>query len=130
LSATARELQDFLSFKKSVPAKILFVILIYRLLDIYPQGVYTLNMHDNKSKLIRRLKIIEGQVRGLQKMINEGVYCIDVITQTSAVKQGLSNIEDILMENHLDTCLVNQIKKGQTSQVAKEMLKVYKLKRK
>ena len=130
MSATARELQDFLSFKKSVPAKILFVILIYRLLDIYPQGVYTLNMHDNKSKLIRRLKIIEGQVRGLQKMINEGVYCIDVITQTSAVKQGLSNIEDILMENHLDTCLVNQIKKGQTSQVAKEMLKVYKLKRK
>ena len=130
MSATARELQDFLSFKKSVPAKILFVILIYRLLDIYPQGVYTLNMHDNKSKLIRRLKIIEGQVRGLQKMINEGVYCIDVITQTSAVKQGLSNIEDELMASHLGTCLVNQIQKGRTGEATKEILKVYKLKRK
>ena len=52
-------------------------------------------------KLIRRLKIIEGQVRGLQEMIEQEKYCIDVITQTSAVKQGLSNIEDLLMENHL-----------------------------
>ena len=87
-------------------------------------------MHDNKPKLIRRLKIIEGQVRGLQKMINEGVYCIDIITQTSAVKQGLSNIEDELMASHLGTCLVNQIKKGQTGEATKEILKVYKLKRK
>ncbi|HBB49615.1 TPA: hypothetical protein DEQ22_01555 [Candidatus Nomurabacteria bacterium] len=87
-------------------------------------------MHDNKSKLVRRLKIIEGQVRGLQKMINEGVYCIDIITQTSAVKQGLSNMEDSLMESHLNTCLVNQIKKGQTGEATKEILKVYKLKRK
>ncbi|OGI66587.1 hypothetical protein A2823_00525 [Candidatus Nomurabacteria bacterium RIFCSPHIGHO2_01_FULL_41_91] len=87
-------------------------------------------MHDNKSKLVRRLKIIEGQVRGLQKMINEGVYCIDIITQTSAVKQGLSNIEDELMASHLGTCLVNQIQKGRTGEATKEILKVYKLKRK
>lgn len=87
-------------------------------------------MHTNKQKLIRRLKIIEGQIRGLQNMIDKDVYCIDVITQTSAVKQGLSNIEDKLMEGHLGTCLVNQIKKGQTNQATKEMLKVYKLKRK
>ena len=87
-------------------------------------------MKDNKGKLIRRLKIIEGQVRGLQKMVDEGVYCIDIITQTSAVKQGLSNIEDKLMEGHLGHCLVNQIKKGQVNQATKEMLKVYQLKRK
>lgn len=87
-------------------------------------------MHNNKQKLITRLKIIEGQVRGLQNMIDKDIYCIDVITQTSAVKQGLSNIEDILMENHLGHCLVNQIKKGQTDKATKEMLKVYQLKRK
>ncbi len=79
---------------------------------------------------MRRLKIIEGQVRGLQKMIEEGVYCIDIITQTSAVKQALSNIEDKLMEGHLGTCLVKQIKKGQVEKATKEMLKVYSLKRK
>ena len=47
-------------------------------------------------------------------MIERDTYCIDVITQTSAVKQALSNIEDVLMENHLGHCLVSQIKKGQT----------------
>lgn len=87
-------------------------------------------MHDNKKKIIQRLKILEGQVHGLQKMIEQDIYCIDVITQTSAVKQGLSNIEDLLLEGHLGHCLVNQIKKGQTDKATEEILKVYKLKRK
>ena len=69
-------------------------------------------------------------MRGLQKMIEEDTYCIDVITQTSAVKQGLSNIEDILLENHLGTCIIDQIKSGQTEKAKGEILKVYKLKRK
>ncbi|MFA6272902.1 MAG: metal-sensitive transcriptional regulator [Candidatus Paceibacterota bacterium] len=84
----------------------------------------------NKNQLIRRLKIAEGQVRGLQEMINRGAYCIDVITQTSAIKQGLSNVEDILLENHLSSCLVHQIKKGKEKQATSEILKVYRLKRK
>ena len=83
-----------------------------------------------KQKLIRRLKIIEGQVRGLQEMIENDVYCIDVITQTSAVKRALSGVEDALMESHLGTCLVNQIKKGKEKQAINETLKVYRLKRK
>jgi len=87
-------------------------------------------MYNNNQKLVRRLKIIEGQVRGLQAMIGRGTYCVDVITQTSAVKQALSNVEDVLMENHLSTCVVHQIKKGETSKATKEILKVYQLKRK
>lgn len=84
----------------------------------------------NKKKVIRRLRLIEGQVRGLQKMVESDTYCIDVITQTSAVKQGLSNIEDILLENHLDHCVHHQMNTGQTGKAKKEILKVYKLKRK
>lgn len=84
----------------------------------------------NKSKLVRRLKLIEGQIRGLQKMIKNDTYCIDVITQTSAVKQGLSNVEDLLLENHLGGCILNQVKSGQTNKAKQEILKVYKLKRK
>ena len=86
-------------------------------------------MHNNK-KLIQRLKIIEGQVRGIQNMIDTGVYCVDIITQMSAIKQGISNIEDALMEGHLSHCVVNQIKKGDTGKATEEILKVYKLKRK
>jgi len=87
-------------------------------------------MNEHKSKLIRRLKIIEGQVRGLQEMIEKNAYCIDVITQTSAVKQALSGIEDALMENHLSTCVISQIKKGEHKKPIDEILKVYRLKRK
>ena len=87
-------------------------------------------MHKDKEKLIRRLKIIEGQVRGLQEMLDSNVYCIDIITQTSAVKQALSKVEDVLMESHLGTCLVHQIQKGQTKKATLEILKVYGLKRK
>ncbi len=88
-------------------------------------------MHDkNKKTILRRLKIVEGQVRGLQSMVDQGIYCVDIITQTSAVKQGLSNIEDILLEGHLGHCVVNQIKNGKEAKAVQEILKVYKLKRK
>lgn len=86
--------------------------------------------NNSKEKLIRRLKIIEGQIRGLQNMVNNGTYCVDVITQTSAIKQGLSNVEDILLESHLGHCVVSQIKKGETDKATREILKVYQLKRK
>ncbi len=83
-----------------------------------------------KRKLIRRLKIIEGQVRGLEDMLGKDAYCIDIITQTSAVKQALSGVEDALMENHLSTCVVKQIKSGKEKTAIGEILKVYRLKRK
>lgn len=84
----------------------------------------------SKGRVIRRLKLLEGQVRGLQKMVESDTYCIDVITQTSAVKQGLSNVEDLLLESHLSSCILNQMKSGQTSKAKDEILKVYRLKRK
>lgn len=87
-------------------------------------------MSSTKQKLVRRLKIVEGQIRGLQDMLEKNAYCVDVITQTSAVKQALSSIEDVLMENHLNTCVVHQIQKGKVSVATGEILKVYRLKRK
>lgn len=87
-------------------------------------------MIKTKQGLLRRLKIVEGQVRGLQEMIGKDAYCIDVITQTSAVKQALSGIEDSLMENHLSTCVVDQMQKGRQGTSIAEILKVYRLKRK
>ncbi|MDP2655332.1 MAG: metal-sensitive transcriptional regulator [bacterium] len=83
-----------------------------------------------KGKIARRLKIIEGQVRGLSNMIDKDTYCIDIIAQTSAVKQALSNVEDLLLENHLKGCVHHQMTSGQTKKAVDEVLKVYKLKRK
>jgi DNA-binding FrmR family transcriptional regulator len=89
-----------------------------------------MKQHSSKASLVRRLKIIEGQVRGLQTMLTDGTYCIDVITQTSAVKQALSRVEDVLMENHLSTCVVDQMQHGKSAKAKAEILKVYRLKRK
>lgn len=80
--------------------------------------------------VLRRLKILEGQVRGLRDMVEQGKYCIDIITQSSAVKQGLSNVEDLLLETHLGTCVLKQMTSGETETAKQEILKVYKLKRK
>jgi len=87
-------------------------------------------MKTDKQKLLRRLKIIEGQVRGLHEMVEKDVYCIDIITQTSAVKSALSGVEDALMEGHLGSCLIHQIKNGKEKAATGEILKVYRLKRK
>lgn len=87
-------------------------------------------MKSDTQKLITRLKIIEGQVRGVQKMLESEAYCIDVITQASAIKQGISNIEDKLLEHHLSHCLVSQIKEGNAKKATDEIIKVYRLKRK
>jgi DNA-binding FrmR family transcriptional regulator len=87
-------------------------------------------MNTSKQKIERRLKIIAGQVRGLEEMVAKDAYCIDVITQTSAVKQALTAIEDMMMESHLSTCVIRQIKGGQEAKAKAEILKVYQLKRK
>ena len=87
-------------------------------------------MKAEKKKISQRLKIIEGQVRGLQEMVSKDIYCIDIITQTSAIKRALSSVEDTLLESHLGHCVVDQIKKGQPNKAIKEILKVYQLKRK
>ena len=83
-----------------------------------------------KTKLLKRLKIIEGQIRGLQGMVEGDKYCVDIITQASAVKKAVSSFEDAMLENHLGTHVVEQIKSGQHAKAVTEVMKVYKLSQK
>ena len=85
---------------------------------------------DIKKKAIRRLKIVEGQIRGLQRMVQEEKYCIDIINQSSAVKEALSGVEDLMLENHLSTHVVEQMKSGQHAKATHEVMSVYKLSKK
>lgn len=84
----------------------------------------------DQKKVARRLKIIEGQVRGLQKMVADDVYCVDIITQSSAVKQALSGIEDLLLEGHLETHVIEQMRSGQKEKAVREIVDLYKLSKK
>ena len=85
---------------------------------------------DIKHRAIKRLKIIEGQIRGVQSMVDDEKYCIDIITQVSAIKEALSGVEDLILENHIATHVVHQMKHGNEEKSVAEILKVYKLKRK
>lgn len=82
---------------------------------------------NTKRKLLRRLAIIEGQLRGIKKMVGEKQYCVDIITQAEAVKNALSSVENILLEKHLETHVVDQMKKGQKTKAIAEILKIYQL---
>jgi DNA-binding FrmR family transcriptional regulator len=84
---------------------------------------------EQQKKSINRLNRIEGQIRGLKKMIEDDVYCIDIISQTSSVRSALKGLEDSLLEQHLSTCVVSQIKDGKEKKAVDEIIKVYKLKR-
>lgn len=95
-----------------------------------PRGYNKCMRKDIKSKAVRRLKIAEGQIRGLQKMVEDEKYCIDIITQASAIKEALTGIENLVLENHLSTHVVHQMKHGSEKKAVDEILKVYKLKRK
>jgi DNA-binding FrmR family transcriptional regulator len=59
---------------------------------------------------IRRLKSIEGHVRGIQRMLAEGKYCMDVIGQIQAVQAALSKVNTIILESHLNSCVIEAVR--------------------
>lgn len=76
---------------------------------------------------MKRLRIIEGQVRGVQQMLEQDTYCVDMLTQMSAIKKAISSLEDAMLEQHLGTCVVHQITAGKHKKAIDEVMKVYKL---
>lgn len=67
-----------------------------------------------KDSCLKRLNRIEGQVRGLARMVDEERYCIDIITQISAVQAALGKVEEELLKNHVDHCVEHAIQSGNT----------------
>lgn len=67
---------------------------------------------ENKTKLLNRLSRIEGQVRGVARMVDEDRYCIDVLTQLQAVRSALSKVETEMLKDHLGHCIEAAITGG------------------
>ena len=80
-----------------------------------------------KKKVLRRLKIVEGQIRGLERLVDADTYCVDVITQSAAAREALSSVESLMLQNHLSTHVVHQMKSGKSNQAVAEILKIYRL---
>ena len=82
---------------------------------------------DEKRDLTNRLKRIEGQVRGLQRMIDEGAYCPDILTQASAVNSAINSFCRVLLANHLRTCVAEDIREGRDETVEELVATMQKL---
>lgn len=82
-----------------------------------------------KKRLIHRLKIIEGQIRGLEKAVANEEYCLEILNQSSAVQESLKSFDALMLENHLRTHVTGQFKSQDIEKAVKELLKIYKLNR-
>ena len=82
---------------------------------------------DKRPKLLNRLKRIEGQVRGIARMVEEERYCIDVKTQLRAVRAALSRVESELLKSHLDHCIESAIVSGDQTEQRKKAAELIEL---
>lgn len=82
---------------------------------------------DIKKKALRRLNIISGQIEGLKRMIKEEKYCPDILIQSMAIKEALSSLEDLILENHFRKQVIQQIKNNKENKVIQELIRIYKL---
>lgn len=79
--------------------------------------------------LIKRLSIIEGQVRGIKKMVENDAYCTDIMTQISAATSALNSLNRILLTNHMKSCVMDDLKEGKEEtieEIASLMAKMMK----
>jgi DNA-binding FrmR family transcriptional regulator len=76
---------------------------------------------ETKSQCLKRLSRIEGQVRGLARMLEEDRYCIDVLTQVAAVRAALRRVEEQVLEDHVGHCVEHAIRSGDAEEQRKKV---------
>ncbi len=77
-----------------------------------------------KKAILHRLKIARGHLDRVIAMVDEDAYCIDVIGQSIAIQAALKSTDEVIMKNHLETCVAEEIKKGNTSEVIAEVMEI------
>ena len=81
-----------------------------------------------EKECVTRLNKIEGQIKGIEKMIKERRYCVDVVMQISAAEAALHKVAEIVLRNHLETCVVAAFKasdEGERSRKTDELMEIY-----
>ena len=82
-----------------------------------------LSKNNDKDAIIKGLKRIEGQVKGIQKMVEEERYCVDILTQISAIRSAINKVGSIILENHMKGCVSQSIKEGDSEEMIDELMK-------
>lgn len=81
---------------------------------------------DTQERVIHRLKIAKGQLENVMKMVENDVYCIDVLHQMQAITSALKGTEEVMLENHLNCCVASAITSGRKEEAIKEVMEVFK----
>jgi DNA-binding FrmR family transcriptional regulator len=81
---------------------------------------------DTKERILHRLKITHGQLTKAISMVTEDRYCIDVIHQSQAVQQALKQIDNLILDDHLRSCVADAVKKGDQTKAIDEVMQVFK----
>lgn len=84
---------------------------------------------DKKRTIVNRLKSVEGHIRGIERMVEEDVYCMDILKQIKAVQQALERVSTLTLENHLNTCVTTAIRSDddvEKERVFTEIMDVFK----
>ena len=85
---------------------------------------------ETREQVLQRLRSILGHLRGIQRMVEEERYCIDILKQTKAVQRALSKVDGLILENHLQTCVTTAMRsqdEDERSRVVGELVQVYDL---
>ena len=77
--------------------------------------------------MMNRLSRIEGQVRGVKGMVENDAYCVDILTQVSAITSALNSFNKVLLANHIKTCVANYIREGKNEKVDELVVTLQKL---
>lgn len=84
-----------------------------------------MHKEDKRKTAAHRLAIVEGHLRKVRKMLDEGAYCIHVIHQSRAIQQALRKFDEQVLERHLKTCVARNMKSGNIEATSKELLEVF-----
>ncbi len=79
-----------------------------------------------KQDVARRLKIVKGHLAKTIEMVEGGTYCIDILQQTAAIRNAIKKAEEILLINHLNSCVVSALKSGLNEKTADELGRVFR----
>jgi DNA-binding FrmR family transcriptional regulator len=96
----------------------------------HPHGRMSHHSEKTKKNLVTRLNRIEGQIRGIKRLIELDTYCDDVITQISASQAALNGVAKILLEAHMKECVVNRIQEGDMEVLDEVLITIQKLMKK
>ena len=84
-------------------------------------------MKENKEKALTRLKRLEGQVRGIARMVEEDRYCVDILTQTAAVRAALKGVEKLVIANHAHHCIEDAVRSGDADTQREKFIELVEL---